>query len=62
MSGIANADQFLLFLSDQCMSRPFVQNEVREAIKMGRKVRGLLAKQNRCQDLQQPYICHIIEL
>jgi hypothetical protein len=44
MSGIANADQFLLFLSDQCMSRPFVQNEVREAIKLGRKVSGRLAR------------------
>jgi hypothetical protein len=38
MSGIAKADQFILFLSDQCMSRPFVQHEVREAIKLGRKV------------------------
>jgi hypothetical protein len=38
MSGIAKSDQFILFLSDQCMSRPFVQHEVREAIKLGRKV------------------------
>jgi hypothetical protein len=38
MNGIAKADRFILFLSDQCLSRPFVQNEVREAIKLGRKV------------------------
>jgi hypothetical protein len=38
MKGIAEADQFLLFLTDQCLTRPFVQNEIREAVQLGRKI------------------------
>jgi hypothetical protein len=38
MKGIAEADQFVLFLTDQCITRPFVQNEIREAVRLDRKI------------------------
>jgi hypothetical protein len=38
MKGIEQADQFVLFLTDQCLTRPFVQNEIREAVRLDRKI------------------------